>query len=85
VLLKSTPAKDRTLRVDKGPMFLRKLAGREEPSSHSSSRHGNAPNDSIKMLSLKSVDSRYKISNFLKPVIERTINNNVRVNIQDIA
>jgi len=38
VLLKSTPVKDRTLRVDKGPMFLRKLAGREEPPRNTSSR-----------------------------------------------
>jgi hypothetical protein len=39
VLLKSTPLKDRTLRVDKGPMFLRKLAGiLEEPSRNTSSR-----------------------------------------------
>jgi len=69
VLLKSTSVKDRTLRVDKGPMFLRKLAGREEASRNTSSRHGNAPNDPIKMLSLKSENSRFKISNFLKPVI----------------
>jgi len=38
VLWKSTPVKDRTLRVDKGPMFLRKLAGREESSRNTSSR-----------------------------------------------
>jgi len=38
VLLKSTPVKDRTLRVDKGPMFLRKFAGREESWRNTSSR-----------------------------------------------
>jgi hypothetical protein len=38
VLLKSTPVNDRTLRVDKGPMFIRKLAGREEKSRTTSSR-----------------------------------------------
>jgi hypothetical protein len=76
VLLKSTPSNDRSLRVDKCPMFLRKLAGREEKSRYTFSRHGNAPNDSIKMLSLKSIQSRDNVSNFLKPVIERTINNN---------
>jgi len=43
VLLKSTPIKYRTLRVDKGPMFLRKLAGREEPSSNTSSRPLSKP------------------------------------------
>jgi len=38
VLWKSTSVKDRTLRADKGPMFLRKLVGREEPSRNTSSR-----------------------------------------------
>jgi len=38
VLLKSTLFKDRILRVDKGPMFPRKLAGIEEPSRNTSSR-----------------------------------------------
>jgi hypothetical protein len=38
VLLKSTPSSDRNLRVDKGPMFLRKLAGREEKSRNTFSR-----------------------------------------------
>ena len=38
MLLKSTSYKDRTLSVDKGPMFLRKLAGSEESSRNTSSR-----------------------------------------------
>ena len=31
-------------------------------------RDGNPPNDSSKMFSLKSLESRYKTSNFLKPM-----------------